>query len=101
MRAGRRLLVQRHVDDALDRRRRQRRLAAGTGGVALETCRAARNVALAPSINGSFGLADRTNSRRDPGSLRPQQNDPRPPNQLLRRIPARHPAFQPRPILSR
>ena len=101
MRASRRLLVERHVDNPLDRRRRQRRLASGTRGVAFEPRRAEREIAIAPAIGGSLGRAGRPSDRRHPGPLRPHQNDPRPPNQLLRRVAARHPPFQPRPILGR
>ena len=101
VRAARRLLMERHVDHALNRRRVQRRLAAGTGGVALEPGDAERKIALAPPADGSVGFAGRLNRRRHAGPLRPHQNDPRPPHQLLRRVPARHPALKPRPILGR
>ena len=43
----------------------------------------------------------RASDRRHARSSRPHQHDPRPPNQLLRRVAARHPAVQRRPILGR
>src|SRR5271166_2913451 len=88
----RRLFVERHVDDALDRRGVQRGLAPRSGGVPFEPGDAARQIAIPPTISGSLGLASRPNDLRNAGSLRPQQHDPRPPNQFLWRVPARHPA---------
>jgi len=64
-----------------------------------EPDRAARKIALAPSIDSSLGLAGRPKGRRHTRPLRQCQNDPRPPNQLLRRVPARHPALKEHPIL--
>ena len=101
MRGGRRLLLERHGDHTLDRRRVQRRLAARTRGVAFETRRAAGKIAITPAIGGPLGLAGGPNDRRHSGALRPKQNDPCAPNQLLRRVAARNPAFQPRLILGR
>ena len=75
------------------------RLASGTRGGAFEPPYAARKVVIVPAIGGSLGLAGRPNDRPNAGPLRPHQDDPCPPNQLLRRVAARHPAFRRRPIL--
>jgi hypothetical protein len=101
VRALRRLFVERHGDDALDRRRLKRRLAPRPGRVSFEPGGAARDVTISPPADRSLGLAGRANNRRHARPLRPHQHDPRSPNQFLRRVSARHPALQPRPILRR
>jgi len=100
MRARRRLLVKRDMNHALDRRRIERLLAARPACVAPQTFDTTFNIAIAPAIGRAFGLASRLNNLRDAGAVSHQDN-PRPPNQLLRRVAARHQAFQFRPILGR
>jgi len=101
VRTPRRLLVKRHLNHALDCRRIQRLLAARPACIAPQTFDSSFNIAITPAIRRAFGLASRMNNFRDAGAVRPHQNNPSPPNQLLGRVATRHPAFQFRPILGR
>ena len=64
VRALRRLFVERHGDDALDRRRLKRRLAPRPGRVSFEPGGAARDVTISPPVDRSLGLTGRADNRR-------------------------------------
>ena len=101
MRGRRPRLVQRYVDNPGNHRGTQRLLPAGPARIALQPRDAALDVAVPPAIGRLLGLTQRTHNRRHAGAIGPHQNNPSPPNQLLRRVPARHPAGQLHPICRR
>jgi hypothetical protein len=91
--AGR--LGQCHLDDSLDHRRRQRRLAGRAGGLMQQPVDALGHEARLPAPDRRFAFAglplDR--HRADPGGT--QQHDPSPPHMLLRTVPRPDHGFQP------
>jgi hypothetical protein len=101
VRAGRWLLVQGLVHDPLDRRGAERRLAPRSSAVAPQAGDALGEVALLPAADRHLAHPDRPRDRHYAGPVSRLQHDPRPPHQLLRRVPSRYPPFQRRPIRRR
>ena len=83
----RRALVQRHVHHLLDLPRRQRLDARRAGCVFKQPLHPLGHIATTPAADREYALACRGCNRTRRQPIRGQQDDPCPPDRLLRRIP--------------
>src|SRR5258708_38879460 len=90
--AGRIALGER--DDALDHRGRQRRLSGRARLIAQEPADAFEHEALLPAPHTGFALACLAPDPTRPDTGAGQQDDPGPPNTLLRTLAVRHKRLQ-------
>ena len=87
LRRIRRLLMQGHMHDPLDRLRRERLASRRARGVFQEPVHALRHIAATPAPHREQALAHRRGDRLRRQPIACQKHDPRSPNQLLRRVP--------------